>query len=106
MPPFFVPILGGSALGTPMRRIIEPLRLFMSLALPYFRSEERARACALFAAVVGAEIGLVYVAVATNQWNLRFFNAIEQRDWNAVTHELIVFCFIVLCAIIAGMAQY
>src|SRR5262249_7126358 len=71
-----------------------------------FRSEDRLRACSLLSAVVAAEIGLVYVALATNQWNLRFFNALERRDWNSVTQELGVFFLIVMGAIIAGMSQY
>ena len=89
-----------------MKPIIEALRMFMTLALPYFRSSERVRACALLAAVVGAEVGLVYVAVLTNQWNARFFNALEARHWGNITSELIVFCFIVFAAILAGMSQY
>ena len=75
------------------------------MALPYFRSAERWRACGLLAGVVGAEFGLIYVAVATNQWNAQFFNALEARDWDGMTHALIV-CFIVASAAIAGMSQY
>ena len=89
-----------------MKPIIEALRMFMTLALPYFRSEDRLRACGLLAAVVGAEVGLVYVAVATNQWNARFFNALEARHWSNITNELVVFCLIVASAILASMAQY
>ena len=49
---------------------------------------------ALLAGVVAAEFGLVYVAVAVNHWNARFFNALEARNWNAFTDELVIFCFI------------
>jgi class 3 adenylate cyclase len=38
-----------------MKPIIEALRMFMILALPYFRSKDRLRACGLLAAVVGAD---------------------------------------------------
>ena len=89
-----------------MRQIVDALRMFLALALPYFRSPDRVRACALLLAVVAAEAGLVYVAVATNKWNARFFNALEARNWNAVTQELVVFCLIVVAAILAGMSQY
>ena len=82
------------------------LRTFLSLTLPYFNSEERWRARALLAGVVAAEFGLVYVAVAVNTWNARFFNALEARNWNAFTDELVVFCFITLGAVIAGVSQY
>jgi putative ATP-binding cassette transporter len=89
-----------------MKSIFEALRMFMILALPYFRSKDRLRAFGLLAAVVGAEVGLVYVAVATNQWNARFFNALEARHWENITNELVIFCFIVVAAILAGMSQY
>ena len=89
-----------------MRSIIQALRTFLVLALPYFRSEERWYARFLLLGVVGAELGLVYIAVSVNSWNARFFNALEARDWKAFSAELFVFAFIVVGAIIAGMAQY
>jgi putative ATP-binding cassette transporter len=89
-----------------MSRLILALRTFFVLALPYFRSEDRWRGRLLLAGIVGAELGLVYVAVAVNHWNGRFFNALEAHDWNAFTAELLVFCAIALGAIAAGMAQY
>ncbi len=89
-----------------MNRVGETLRIFLAVTLPYFRSEERLRARLLLAAVAGAELGLVYVAVAVTQWNARFFNALEAKNWQAFQDELIVFCFIAMGAILAGMAQY
>src|SRR5690606_28118019 len=47
-----------------MTRVILAIRTFLALSLPYFRSEDRWRAALLLAAVVAAELGLVYVAVA------------------------------------------
>lgn len=89
-----------------MNRVVETVRMFLALALPYFRSEERVRARFLLAAVVAAELGLVWVAVQVTQWNARFFNALEARNWAAFGDELIVFCFIAVGAIIVGMSQY
>jgi len=89
-----------------MDKIVLALRTFLRLALPYFRSEERWTARLLLLAVIGAELALVYVAVAAVNWNARFFNALEQRDWDAFHAELIFFGFIVLAAIGAGAAQY
>jgi vitamin B12/bleomycin/antimicrobial peptide transport system ATP-binding/permease protein len=89
-----------------MKSVVETVRIFLALALPYFRSEDRLRARLLLAAVVGAELGLVYVAVLVTQWNARFFNALEARNWTAFGEELIVFCFIAVGAIIVGMSQY
>jgi putative ATP-binding cassette transporter len=89
-----------------MHTIGEILRMFMALALPYFRSEDRLRACLLLAAVVAAELGLVLVAVLVTHWNARFFNALEARDWTAFGNELITFCFIAMGAIAVGMSQF
>jgi putative ATP-binding cassette transporter len=89
-----------------MTRVIFALRIFLDLALPYFRSEERWRARALLAGVIAAELGLVYVAVAVINWNARFFNALELRSWEMLTPELAIFCFLILAAVVVGMSQY
>jgi vitamin B12/bleomycin/antimicrobial peptide transport system ATP-binding/permease protein len=89
-----------------MDRVIVALRSFLALALPYFRSEDRWRARALLAGVIASELGLVYVAVTVIQWNARFFNALEAKDWAAFTAELVVFGFITLGAIVATACQY
>jgi vitamin B12/bleomycin/antimicrobial peptide transport system ATP-binding/permease protein len=89
-----------------MNRVVLALREFLAVSLPYFRSEDRWPARGLLAGVVAAELGLVYVAVAINTWNARFFNALEARNWAAFTDELLVFCFIAVGAIVAGMSQY
>jgi putative ATP-binding cassette transporter len=89
-----------------MSSVIHALRTFLTLALPYFRSEERWRARALLLGVIAGELGFVAVAVTVIQWNARFFNALEARDWAAFKHELVIFGFITLGAIAVGMAQY
>jgi putative ATP-binding cassette transporter len=89
-----------------MDRVIVALREFFTLALPYFRSEDRWRARALLAGVIGAELGLVYVAVSVIQWNARFFNALEARDWAGFKRELFLFGLITLGAIVSTACQY
>jgi putative ATP-binding cassette transporter len=89
-----------------MDRVIVALRTFLTLALPYFRSEDRWRARALLAGVIGAELGLVYVAVSVIQWNARFFNALEAKDWVGFKRELLLFGLITLGAIVSTACQY
>ncbi|MGB9368981.1 MAG: ABC transporter ATP-binding protein/permease [Xanthobacteraceae bacterium] len=89
-----------------MDRVILALRTFLTLALPYFRSEDKWRARLLLAGVIAAELGLVYVAVTVIQWNARFFNALEARDWDAFKRELFMFGLITLGAIVATASQY
>src|SRR5262245_39106358 len=95
-----------SSRGLPMDRVVLALRTFFRVALPYFRSGESRTACLLLAAIVAAELALVYVAVAVINWNARFYNALERRDWDAFYSELQMFVFIVCCAILAGASQY
>ncbi len=89
-----------------MGRFLLATRAFFALVLPYFRSEERWRACALLAGVIAAEIALVYLAVVTNQWHGRFFNALEARNWNAVRFELVIFGLIVTGNVLTGMGMF
>ena len=89
-----------------MTRILSSLRTFLAVSLPYFNSEERWIGRALLAAVIAAELGIVAVAVAVIHWNARFFNALEARNWNAFTDELIVFCFIAAGAVVTSAAKY
>jgi putative ATP-binding cassette transporter len=89
-----------------MTRVILALRTFLALALPYFRSEDRWRGCGLLVGAIAAELGLVYIGVAVINWNGRFFNALERRSWESLSPELVVFGFLVVAAIVAGMAQY
>ena len=89
-----------------MRAVVRATRTFFSLALPYFRSEDRWIAGVLLTGILVVELGLVAILVAVNEWNKRFFNALENRDWSAAQFELIVFCFIALAAVAAGMMQF
>ena len=89
-----------------MSRISAALRTFLTLALPYFRSDERWAARGLLLGVIAGELGFVAVAVTVVQWNARFFNALEARDWEAFKRELLIFAFITMGAIAVGMAQY
>lgn len=89
-----------------MRQIIEVFRTFFRIALPYFRSEERWIARGLLAGVVVAEFGVVYALVAFNYWNGIFFNAIQDRNWNAFLFSLLIFSGIAVWTVVATMAQY
>src|ERR1044072_8337143 len=97
------PFLPGPA---SMDRVIVALRTFPIRALPSFRSQDTGRARGLLAGVIAAELGLVYVAVSVIQWNARFFNALEAKDWNGFKRELFLFGLITLGAIVSTACQY
>ena len=87
-----------------MDRIIVTLREFLTLALPYFRSEERWVARGLLAVIVALELALVFIDVQINQWNNRFYNALQEKNWDTFVSELMFFC--VLAAIFILLAVY
>ena len=89
-----------------MSSVASTPRTFLSIVLPFFRSEERWRARALLAGVIGAELGYVFIAVTVIHWNARFFNALEAHNWTAFKAELVVFAFITAGAVVVGMSQY
>ena len=89
-----------------MSSILVALRTFFRVALPYFNGDERWRARGLLAGVVGAELSVVYLAVAVSYWQAAFFNALEARDWNAMQAQLIVFVFLAIGAMVTGMLQF
>ena len=61
------------------------------IAVPYFRSEDRLAGCSLLAAVIAIELSLVAIDVLLNQWRGRFYNDLQQRDWQGFIWELGVF---------------
>ena len=58
------------------------------LTAPYFWSEERWSARGLLAIVVGSGFVLVYITKLLNDWNARFFNALQDKNMEAFWAEL------------------
>jgi len=75
------------------------------LAAPYFRSEDRRAGRALLAAVIVIELALVAVDVLINQWNNRFYNALQDRNWDAFVRELTIFCGLAAAFIVLAVYQ-
>ncbi|MPZ59348.1 MAG: ATP-binding cassette domain-containing protein [Rhizobiales bacterium] len=75
------------------------------LAAPYFRSEDRVTARVLLASVIVIELALVAVDVLINQWNNRFYNALQDRDWDSFVYELLFFCGLAVAYIVLAVYQ-
>jgi putative ATP-binding cassette transporter len=67
---------------------MKPIREALSLALPYWRSDERWKARGLLAAVVALNLSLVAMTVLLSYWNREFFNTLEARNSSAFFHLL------------------
>jgi vitamin B12/bleomycin/antimicrobial peptide transport system ATP-binding/permease protein len=74
------------------------------IAIPYFRSEDKWPGRGLLAAVILIELSLVGIDVLINQWQNRFFNALQERDWTSFIGELGIFAILAFGAI--GLAVY
>ena len=74
------------------------------LSLPYFQSEDRRAGLILLSAVIAIELSIVAVNVLINQWNARFFNALQDRNWDNFVTEISIFCG--LAAIFIVLAVY
>lgn len=74
------------------------------LSRPYFQSEDRWPGLLLLGAVIAIELSIVAINVLINQWNARFFNALQDRNWDSFVTEIQIFC--ALAAIFVVLAVY
>ena len=87
-----------------MNNIRSTLATVWRIAAPYFRSEDKLAGRALLAAVVTIELSLVGIDVLLNQWNNRFYNALQEKDWDGFVREIGIFSLLAACYI--GLAVY
>jgi vitamin B12/bleomycin/antimicrobial peptide transport system ATP-binding/permease protein len=85
-------------------RLLSTLAIIWRLARPYFFSEDRWAGRVLLGTVIAIELSVVAINVMLNQWNNRFYNALQERNWDAFIYELGFFC--VLAAIYIVLAVY
>jgi vitamin B12/bleomycin/antimicrobial peptide transport system ATP-binding/permease protein len=75
------------------------------IAVPYFQSEDRFAGRLLLASVIAIELMVVTINVLLNQWNNRFYNALQAKDWDAFVREIGVFCALAFCYIALAVYQ-
>ena len=75
-----------------MRRLISTLAIDLAPRLPLLHvSEDRWPGRILLAAVIAIELSIVGITVLLNQWNARFYNALQDRNWDAFVNQLGLF---------------
>ncbi len=87
-----------------MNNIRSTLATVWRIAAPYFRAEDKLAGRALLAAVIAIELSLVGIDVLLNQWNNRFYNALQERNWDGFVREIGIFSLLAACYI--GLAVY
>jgi vitamin B12/bleomycin/antimicrobial peptide transport system ATP-binding/permease protein len=86
-------------------RLVSTLAIIFRLARPYFFSEDRWAGRILLAAVITIELSIVAINVALNQWNNRFYNALQERNWDNFVSELLFFCALAATYIVIAVYQ-
>ncbi|HMM90269.1 ABC transporter ATP-binding protein/permease [Bradyrhizobium sp.] len=87
-----------------MNNIRSTLATVWRIAMPYFRSEDKWAGRILLAAVIAIELAIVGINVLITLWNARFYNALQDRNWDNFVYEIIYFS--VLAAIFIVLAVY
>ena len=87
-----------------MRHLGATIATIWRLSIPYFRSEDRFAGCILLAAVIAIELSLVAAQVILNQWYNRFYNTLQDRNWDAFVSAILFFC--VLASIYTVLVVY
>ena len=75
-----------------VKRLFATLATIGRLALPYFRSEDRWPGRLLLGAVIAIELSIVAATVILNQWYNRFYNTLQDRNWDAFVSAILFFC--------------
>ena len=88
-----------------MARFLTTLATIWRLAIPYFRSEDRWPGRLLLGAIVTMELAVVGLSVLINQWNARFYNALQDRNWDNFVSELLFFCMLAAVYIVVRVYQ-
>ncbi len=88
-----------------MSAFLATLAIIRRLAVPYFRSEERRIGRVLLGSVIALMLCDVGIDVLINWWNARFYNALQDRNWDAFTRELTIFAVLAGSSIVLQVYQ-
>jgi vitamin B12/bleomycin/antimicrobial peptide transport system ATP-binding/permease protein len=75
------------------------------IAAPYFRSDDKVAGRTLLVGVISIELALVALDVLLNQWNNRFYNALQEKNWDVFVREIGFFCFLATSNVVLSIYQ-
>ncbi len=87
-----------------MKRFAATIAAIWRLSVPYFYSDDRWPGRILLGAVIAIELSLVALNVILNEWYNRFYNTLQDHDWNAFISAIVFFCG--LAAVFTVLAVY
>jgi len=88
-----------------VRQLLAALKDVFHLAMPYFRGNDRFAGRLILAAVIGLELAIVGLNVLFNAWNARFYNAVQDKNWDSFKRELLIFTGLAVLFIAAAVYQ-
>jgi putative ATP-binding cassette transporter len=88
-----------------VRGIFSTLAVVWRIASPYFRSDDRWAGRILLASVIGIELSIVAITVLINEWNAQFYNALQDRNWDAFVYQLGYFSVLATIYIVLAVYQ-
>lgn len=88
-----------------MSGLLATFAVIWRLARPYFFAEDRRVGRALLASAILIELSLVGINVMINQWQARFYNALQDRAWDAFVSELTIFGALAISYIVLAVYQ-
>ena len=77
-----------------MTNMRELLRDAWAIARPYWFSEDRWAGRALLVAVIALNLGIVAINVMLNKWNLAFYNALQDKNYDIFLQQLLRFTWL------------
>lgn len=87
-----------------MKNISATLATVWRIAIPYFQSEDKWAGRGLLAAVIAIELSLVAIDVLVNQWQNRFYSALQAYDFDTFVRE--IWIFVGLASAFVALAVY
>ncbi|WJR79541.1 ABC transporter ATP-binding protein/permease [Bradyrhizobium sp. NP1] len=88
-----------------MNNIRATLAIVWRIAVPYFRSEDKLAGRTLLAAVIAIELALVGIDVLVNFWYNRFYNDLQDKNWNGVISGLGLFTILAAINVVLSIYQ-
>jgi putative ATP-binding cassette transporter len=83
-----------TAADRPMTNMRALLRDAWTIARPYWFSEDRWAGRALLVAVIALNLGIVAINVMLNKWNLAFYNALQDKNYEIFLQQLLRFTWL------------
>ncbi len=88
-----------------MKSLASTIASIWRLSIPYFRSDDRWPGRTLLAAVIIIELSLVGLQVVLNLWYNRFYNTLQDHNWNGFVGAILFFCGLAAVYIVLAVYQ-